>query len=270
MGNGSITRSMLSIGMNVEVNPRADKTRKKIVSGALAKILTGSESHPHGILVELDSGEVGRIVALPGREKTVVQANTQNLPINTWVVESVDLSELPNIDEGPFLEYKSSALWSKFYTKEQIQKGDGVLKRYGQDTSKVIVAKTLASFLNTDGGVLVVGIKEDKASSSNEVIGIESEYKKLKDPCEDGYRRMMLDYIIKPYFPSFVFNEFNKYLKIDFRSIDGKTLCAVYANKSDKQVFLSIKKEELFYIRVDASSRAIEGQDLVSYCVNRF
>ena len=64
--------------------------------------------------------------------------------------------------------------------------------------------------------------------------------------------------------------EFNKYLKIEFLDIEDKKVCVIHANKSDKQVFLSIKKEELFYIRIDASSRMIEGQDLVNYCMGRF
>ena len=262
----AIPRSMLSIGTSVEINPKSDRTRKQIVEGVISEILTGSETHPHGIMVKLESGKVGRVKGVLGTAKaqTVEQVQTSSWSIN------VDLSGLPRIDEGPFLEFKTSALWSKFLTKEDIQRGTGDLQRYGQDTSKVIIAKTLASFLNADGGSLVIGIKENKSSNLNEVVGIESEYKKLKDQCEDGYRRMILDFIVKPYFPGFVFNEFNKYLRIEFLSIDGRAVCAVHANKSDKEVFLSIKKEEIFYIRVDASSRMIEGKDLVNYCMGRF
>ena len=264
---GAITRSMISVGSEVEVNPKSDRSREKLVPGLVTEILTGSESHPHGIMVKLDNGEIGRVKSLSGRALEKIDPDRASEEEGH---KAIDLTVLPHIDEGPFLEFKSSALWSKFYTKEDIQKANGDVKRYGQDTSKLVIAKTVTSFLNTDGGILVIGIKENKSTNANETIGIESEYKKLKDQCEDGYRRMILDLIIKPYLPSFVFNEFNKYLKIEFIDIEGKKVCVIHANKSDKQVFLSIKKEELFYIRVDASSRMIEGQDLVNYCMGRF
>jgi len=218
-------------------------------------------------MVKLDNGEIGRVKSLSGRVFESVDGDKEGEAEGN---EAIDLSRLPHIDEGPFLEFKSSALWSNYFTKEDIQKASGDVKRYGQDTSKIIVAKTIASFLNTDGGILVIGIKENKSTNANETIGIESEYKKLKDQCEDGYRRMILDFIIKPYFPSFIFNQFNKYLKIEFIDVEGKKICSIHSERSDKQVFLSIKKEELFYIRIDASSRMIEGKDLVNYCMGRF
>lgn len=255
-------------GMKVTINPRNDRSRQQLVTGVIAEILTSNQSHPHGILVKLEDGEIGRVKSTKDKAKAHEQALSNGN--NHTFDQSMTHDEICLLDEGPYLEFKSSALWSRFLNKEDIEKGSGDLKKYGQDTSKVIIAKTLVSFLNTDGGVLVVGIKENKVQNKNEVIGIESEYKKLKDPCADGYRRMILDFIIKPYFPSFIFNEFNKYFEIIFREIEGKYLCVMRVRKSDKKVFLSIKKEELFYIRIDASSRMIAGQDLVDYCIGRF
>lgn len=68
MSNTSvITRSMISVGSEVEINPKSDRSRKKLVLGLVSEILTGSESHPHGIMVKLDNGEIGRVKSLSGR-----------------------------------------------------------------------------------------------------------------------------------------------------------------------------------------------------------
>ena len=55
------TTNDISVGQNVEINPRDDRTRLKRVSGIVAEVLTKNINHPHGILVKLETGEVGRV-----------------------------------------------------------------------------------------------------------------------------------------------------------------------------------------------------------------
>lgn len=86
--------------------------------------------------------------------------------------------------------------------------------QYSPLSSRVIIAKSIAGFLNADGGRLVIGVKEIKDQDEVQVIGVNSEIPKLKDKTLDGYRRMLLDSVILPYFPSFVFNRINDHLKI--------------------------------------------------------
>jgi len=54
-------RSSIQSGMQVEINPQRDRTRKQLVIGIIKDILTKTDKHPHGILVELESGEKGRV-----------------------------------------------------------------------------------------------------------------------------------------------------------------------------------------------------------------
>lgn len=86
----------------------------------------------------------------------------------------------------------------------------------------------------------------------------------------DGYRRMLLDFVIKKYFPSFIFHRINDYLRISFHEVDSKTVCLIDVLKSDKQVFLKINGNDIFMVRIDASSRQVTGEDLVQYCFDRF
>ena len=127
----------------------------------------------------------------------------------------------------------------------------------------------MAGFLNSDGGTLVIGVKEDKEKKVDEVIGIELEYSSLRDASKDGYRRMVVD-LIKDYLPSSLFNQLNKYFTIKFETIDGLTVCGIVVVKSDKKVFLKLQAKDYFYIRTDASTREIMGEEIVDYCESRF
>jgi Flp pilus assembly protein TadD len=173
--------------------------------------------------------------------------------------------------ENEFVEFKSSALWSKTFSRAEIAASEARdVHKFGKDTSKVVIAKTLAGFLNTEGGNLIIGIKENKAGAPNEIIGIENEYPKLKDPCADGYRRMIIDEIIRRYLPSDIFHHLNNYIRIHFMKMKDRTLCWLEILKADDGVFLKIQDEEYFFIRIDAETRQLADKALVDYCRKRF
>jgi len=81
---------------------------------------------------------------------------------------------------------------------------------------------------------------------------------------------MILDEIIKPYLPAQVFNHFNDYLRFDFEEINGKSILGIRVKPSDTRVFLHIANEDIFFVRIDASTRQLTGPELVDYCERRF
>lgn len=258
----------LAVGMKVEINPQRDKSRKERVEGVISQILTRSPQHSHGILVELQSGETGRV-------KNIIQSSTttKNHTEEPGEVKipPQDLFSLISNGENHFVEYKSSILWSARLSDQQIQESmSKEVKKFGRDASKFIIAKSIAGFLNSDGGNLAIGIKENKTAKQDEIIGIESEFYKLQDQCVDGYRRMIVDQIIKEFFPSNIFHHINNYLHINFEKFEEKTICHIKAIKSDSKVFITHKKEVYFFVRIDASTREIHGEEIVDYCMKRF
>lgn len=48
-------------GLRVSIVLKKDQRTGKLTEGVVKDILTGSSSHPHGIKVRLESGEVGRV-----------------------------------------------------------------------------------------------------------------------------------------------------------------------------------------------------------------
>jgi uncharacterized repeat protein (TIGR03833 family) len=60
------TRSHIRIGLTVDVILKADQASGRRTRGVVAQILTKSPTHPHGIKVRLQDGQVGRVVEVLG------------------------------------------------------------------------------------------------------------------------------------------------------------------------------------------------------------
>ena len=54
-------RNEIKYGMNVGIVLKDDQSTGYITYGKVQKILTNSPTHPHGIKVRLNTGEVGRV-----------------------------------------------------------------------------------------------------------------------------------------------------------------------------------------------------------------
>jgi uncharacterized repeat protein (TIGR03833 family) len=60
-------RSEISPGLRVQIVEKQNQSTGKLTEGLVARILTSSPTHPHGIKVMLTDGKVGRVQAIvPG------------------------------------------------------------------------------------------------------------------------------------------------------------------------------------------------------------
>ena len=57
-------RSDINKGSRVSVVLKKDQRTGKLTEGIVKDLLTNSPSHPHGIKVRLESGDVGRVKAI--------------------------------------------------------------------------------------------------------------------------------------------------------------------------------------------------------------
>ncbi|MEL4304523.1 YwbE family protein [Methanococcoides sp. LMO-2] len=55
------TRANIKIGAKVGIVLKKDQRSGNITHGVVKRILTKSSSHPHGIKVQLEDGQVGRV-----------------------------------------------------------------------------------------------------------------------------------------------------------------------------------------------------------------
>jgi uncharacterized repeat protein (TIGR03833 family) len=61
-----IKRSEIQPGMQVFIVLKEDQRTGKLTPGIVRDILTRSRTHPHGIKVRLESGQVGRVKRIEG------------------------------------------------------------------------------------------------------------------------------------------------------------------------------------------------------------
>jgi uncharacterized repeat protein (TIGR03833 family) len=55
------TRSDIRPGLRVSIVLKEDQRTGKLTDGVVREVLTSSRTHPHGIKVRLESGQVGRV-----------------------------------------------------------------------------------------------------------------------------------------------------------------------------------------------------------------
>jgi len=61
-------RSELRPGVRVQVVEKQNQRSGKLTEGVVARVLTSSSTHPHGIKVMLEDGKVGRVQAIVSQD----------------------------------------------------------------------------------------------------------------------------------------------------------------------------------------------------------
>jgi uncharacterized repeat protein (TIGR03833 family) len=61
-------RSKISPGSEVRIVQKQDQRSGTLTSGVVKDVLTKSPTHPHGIKVRLETGEVGRVKEILSKE----------------------------------------------------------------------------------------------------------------------------------------------------------------------------------------------------------
>ena len=150
---------------------------------------------------------------------------------------------LIDFGENSKVEFKSS-LRTNLYTKEIDKKIEHS------------VLKTVAAYLNSDGGTLLIGIGD-----KGEILGLDSDAFQSADKLN-----LHLNNLIKTH----IGNEFLPFIKYDLISVDGKSIMKVECKESDKHVFLKRDGAEEFYVRNGPSSSRLDGSALIDYVRNNF
>jgi len=67
MASSGQSRSNIRAGLEVDIVLKADQRTGKTTRGIVKDILTNSATHPHGIKVRLQDGQVGRVQSIVGK-----------------------------------------------------------------------------------------------------------------------------------------------------------------------------------------------------------
>ncbi len=120
-----------------------------------------------------------------------------------------------------------------------------------------VVAKTIAAFLNSNGGNLFIGIDND-----GEAIGLFDDINSFSENKKniDGFELHLIG-IIKKY----IGIENSPYIKISFPTYDDVEICHIKISKSSKPVFIKSDGKEEFFIRSGCSSQPLGREEQSSY-----
>jgi hypothetical protein len=144
--------------------------------------------------------------------------------------------------EGERQEFKSTLRWNLKTDKA------------GKEI-ELAVMKTVAAYMNTDGGRLLVGVGDDGRILGIAADGFDSDDKYLRH--------------FGSLFNQHIGVEFSEYVEFGIKAVEGRKMFAVVCRKSPKPVFVRHNKEEAFYIRSGPSSRQLSTSQVLPYLKDR-
>ena len=121
------------------------------------------------------------------------------------------------------------------------------------------IARTIASFMNTHGGVLFVGVDD-----AGTIVGLDGDLKLSQRKNEDGLR-LRFDDLVK----QFLGNRFLPGIMIHSLEDSGKVFWAVEVRPTSEPVFVKNNGDDEFWIRGTSSSRKLSMREAVEYIERR-
>jgi hypothetical protein len=116
--------------------------------------------------------------------------------------------------------------------------------------------KTICAFLNSEGGDLLIGVRDDGSLEGIETDQFDNDDKFL----------LHLWMLIK----TSIGHEISEWVKTSLQKFGTKTICRVNCKKAAKPVFLNHKGAETFYIRVGPASNSLEIRSALNYIGQHF
>ena len=153
-----------------------------------------------------------------------------------------EFRELIDSGENTQLEFKSTLRWNLHTGKVDPKIENQCLK-------------TVAAYLNSDDGILLVGVDDD-----GNAIGLDNDVFSNED-------KMLLHWhsLIK----SHLGLEFAHLIKSTFQNLDGKRVLLIQALRSDTPVFFRRGNDEVFYVRMGNTTHQLKPSEVIAYINQR-
>ena len=173
-------------------------------------------------------------------------------PIEEGPITSVyDMSAADLIASGESnqIEFKSSARLDK----------DGERQQFLEE----VIVKAVSGFMNGDGGVLLIGVRDDGTP-----LGIERDLKTVKKGDSDGYELWLHDL-----FENWLGKNSLPAVNVKFEKVDDFDVCRVAVQPGLHPVFANkpkSPKSDIFYLRTGNSTRQLTTQEALRYISDRW
>jgi len=157
------------------------------------------------------------------------------------VVHERPVAELIELGESATLEFKSTLQWDM--VRKQANKG-----------LRLSVLKTVAAFLNSAGGTLVIGVEDD-----GNVCGLDNDLKILHRSL-DKFEQLLTSLISER-----IGGHVAALVHIRFETVADKTVCTVDVERAPDPVFVSDGADTKFYIRFGNTTHQLNVEEATQY-----
>ncbi len=209
-----------------------------VSSGPLAKLF-------HYGTIRIDNAATNKTIKISDisrpREFLRILERAMNPENHSFYVEP-NLAKLMALEEHERLEFKSSLRY------------DWKIGQVNRELEKMAM-KTVAAFLNTKGGHLVIGVSDKK-----EPIGLEKDYGTLRRPSSDGFENhftLVFNAMIGP--------EFRHFVKVWFSILVQADICIVQVAPSTRPVYLKFDDNEYFFVRTGNVTTPLKLSEVEAY-----
>jgi len=157
------------------------------------------------------------------------------------VVHRRPITELISLGESVTLEFKSTLQWD-------------VIQNRVNKTLRFSVLKTIAAFLNTAGGTLVIGVDDD-----GHVLGLEKDLQVFQGSL-DRFEQTLTNLV-----HHHIGAEFAPFIKVRLEQTDGQAVCVVDVDRAPEPAFMEGPRGKEFYVRLGNTTRALDPEETVRY-----
>jgi hypothetical protein len=155
------------------------------------------------------------------------------------------IAELVKLGESSVLEFKSTLQWD-------------VMQKQANKVLRKSCLKTIAGFMNTDGGTLLIGVEDD-----GKIFGLDKDLS-LLGGSRDKFEQTLVNIISEEIGPAFT-----HYYRMRFEPVEGTLVCVVEVDAVDEGVFVKGEKGKEFYVRVGNTTKSLDPGDTHAYLAAR-
>ncbi|MDO8536704.1 MAG: putative DNA binding domain-containing protein [bacterium] len=241
VGANSITHTSGVFLKKESVFPVGKTTSQTIKSGPLGKLF-----HYGSIRLRSDGSSI-TLAQISRPERIIKVLKGEYNPYENAFGKEPDIAKLLTEAEHDKLEFKSSLRFD--------QKSGNA----NRELEKAAM-KTIAAFLNSKGGYLVIGVSDKRTP-----LGLQNDYQTLQRKDSDGFENHFTQA-----FNNMIGPEFRNLVKLWFHNADGNDICAIQALESPRPVYLKIDNNEHFYMRTGNISTSLKLSEIESYARSRW
>ena len=122
-----------------------------------------------------------------------------------------------------------------------------------------VIAKSIASFLNADGGILIIGVTDE-----GHLLGLDNDYVSLGKQNRDGFEQRLMQIIATR-----LGADVCPLIHVTFHEIMDWEICSVHIEGARRPVYLREGDAPVFYLRIGNTTRPLNTQETVDFLKNK-